>query len=72
MRDHGQGISAEALKRLFDPFFTTKPDGLGVGLPISRSIVEAAGGRISGQNVPAGGAVFRVWLPAATEVGAPL
>jgi len=66
VRDHGQGISAEALERLFDPFFTTKPDGLGVGLSITRSIVEAAGGRISAQNVPAGGAVFRVWLPAAS------
>jgi signal transduction histidine kinase len=65
VRDHGQGISTEAVQRLFDPFFTTRPDGLGVGLSITRSIVEAAGGRISGQNVPAGGAVFRVWLPKA-------
>lgn len=62
-RDHGAGIPPEAMHRLFDPFFTTKADGLGVGLSIARSIVEAAGGRISAQNDPAGGAVFRVWLP---------
>jgi C4-dicarboxylate-specific signal transduction histidine kinase len=64
-RDHGPGIPPEALQRLFDPFFTTKAEGLGVGLSITRSIVEAAGGRISAHNHPDGGAVFRVWLPEA-------
>jgi C4-dicarboxylate-specific signal transduction histidine kinase len=64
--DRGPGIRADALGRLFEPFFTTKPDGLGVGLSISRSILEAAGGRITADNDPAGGAVFRVWLPAST------
>lgn len=69
VRDHGPGIAADVLQRLFDPLFTTKADGLGVGLAITRSIVEAAGGHISAQNVPAGGAVFRVWLPGASPGG---
>ena len=64
VRDHGPGLSPEALPRLFDPFFTTKDDGLGVGLAISRSIIEAAGGRIAAANAPGGGARFTVWLPA--------
>ncbi|BCS33091.1 hypothetical protein TBR22_A23170 [Luteitalea sp. TBR-22] len=69
VRDHGPGIAAGALQRLFDPFFTTKPNGLGVGLAITRSIVEAAGGLITAENVAAGGAVFRVWLPTAPAEG---
>jgi signal transduction histidine kinase len=69
-RDHGPGIPPEAIGRLFDPFFTTKPDSLGVGLSITRSIVEAAGGRITAHNDPDGGAVFRVWLPAMSTLGA--
>lgn len=67
VRDHGPGIAPEVMPRLFDPFFTTKADGLGVGLAITRSIVESARGRITASNVPAGGAAFRVWLPDATR-----
>ena len=62
--DHGPGIPDDVLGRLFDPFFTTKADGLGVGLAISRSILEAAGGRITAANGETAGATFRVWLPA--------
>ena len=64
VRDHGPGIAPDVLPRLFEPFFTTKPEGLGVGLPISRSILEAAGGRIRAENAADGGARFVVWLPA--------
>ncbi|BCS33092.1 hypothetical protein TBR22_A23180 [Luteitalea sp. TBR-22] len=69
VRDFGPGIPPDVLPRLFDPFFTTKPDGLGVGLAISRSIIEAVGGRISAAPAEGVGAVFRVWLPAHADVG---
>jgi signal transduction histidine kinase len=62
--DTGQGITQENLKRLFDSFFTTKPNGLGMGLAISQSIIVAHGGRITAQNNESGGATFRFALPA--------
>lgn len=62
--DAGPGILPEAMNRLFTSFFTTKPEGLGIGLSLSRTIVEAHGGRILGSNNPDGmGATFRVVLP---------
>ena len=58
--DNGDGISPENLKRLFDPFFTTKPDGMGMGLAISQTIIQAHEGRITAENNPAGGATLRM------------
>jgi len=68
--DNGDGIPADALVRVFEPFFTTKPNGLGMGLAISRSIVQAHGGRLQAANNEAGGASFAFTLPAA-ERGTP-
>jgi PAS domain S-box-containing protein len=63
VRDSGSGLDAANLDRLFDSFYTTKPNGMGMGLSISRSIVEAHGGRlVATQNAPHG-AVFRFTLP---------
>ncbi len=56
--DTGPGIAPEVLERLFQPFMTTKPQGMGVGLSISRSIIEAHGGRIWAEANPGGGALF--------------
>jgi PAS domain S-box-containing protein len=63
VRDHGPGIPPEHLKHLFDPFFTTKEDGMGMGLAICRSVVEAHGGSLAAWNDAEGGAVFEVVLP---------
>jgi signal transduction histidine kinase len=52
------------MTRIFDPFYTTKPDGLGIGLSISRSILEVHGGELTAGNQPSGGAEFVVALPA--------
>jgi C4-dicarboxylate-specific signal transduction histidine kinase len=66
IRDEGPGIRAEHLGRIFEPFFTTKNgDGAGLGLAISSEIVHALGGELRAENDPAGGACFRVDLPAA-------
>lgn len=63
VEDTGAGIAEADLAHLFDAFFTTRSDGMGMGLSISRSIVEAHGGRIEAANRPDGGASFRVCLP---------
>jgi two-component system, LuxR family, sensor kinase FixL len=61
--DSGPGVPAEVRDHLFDPFFTTKPGGMGMGLAISRSIVQDHGGRIDADNNAAGGATFSFTLP---------
>ena len=68
--DTGPGIGPDAAARLFEPFFTTKPSGLGVGLSISRGIVEAHGGEMHAENNAAGGAIFRFTLPLQSVSGA--
>ncbi len=65
--DTGQGIDAEKLAHVFDAFFTTKPNGMGMGLPISRTIVESHGGRLWAENNNGSGATFRFTLPPAGE-----
>jgi len=63
VRDSGCGIPAHNIPRLFTHFFTSKPDGLGMGLSISRSIVEAHGGRLDVENNPDRGATFYFTIP---------
>jgi len=67
--DTGHGISTEMAEQLFTPFITTKPQGMGVGLSISRTIIEAHGGRIWVEPNPAGGTVFRFTLRAVRDEG---
>jgi PAS domain S-box-containing protein len=69
--DNGIGISAENANRLFDAFFTTKSNGLGMGLSICRSIVEAHGGRMSASSNEGAGATFQIVLPLQREVTLP-
>jgi signal transduction histidine kinase len=64
VRDTGPGLNPESLERLFDPFYTTKPGGMGMGLSICRSIVEAHGGRVWAAANVAQGASFHFSLPA--------
>jgi signal transduction histidine kinase len=56
--DNGPGIPADRLGRLFEPFYTTKAAGMGMGLPVSKTIIEAHGGKLTAENRPAGGACF--------------
>jgi len=65
--DTGSGIALEIREQLFQPFITTKPTGMGVGLSISRTIIEAHGGRIAVQPNPGGGTVFRFTLRAVSH-----
>jgi signal transduction histidine kinase len=61
--DSGPGVSPEVFDKVFDPFYTTKSGGLGMGLPISRTIIEAHGGRLWAEHAPSGrGLTFRFTL----------
>jgi two-component system sensor kinase FixL len=71
VQDTGKGIAESDLQQVFAPFFSTKGEGLGVGLSISRSIVETYGGRIWAENDPDGGAIFRVRVPAPSTAAGP-
>ena len=71
VEDAGQGIPESHLAQLFEPFFTTKRDGLGMGLSISRSILELHGAQISAHNVAGGGARFFCVLPRHGRVAVP-
>ncbi len=67
MHDLGPGIHPSIAGRLFEPFVTTKPNGMGLGLLVTRSIVEDHGGKIMARPNPAGGSIFTFTLPAAKK-----
>jgi PAS domain S-box-containing protein len=66
VRDTGPGIGGHLMRRIFEPFFTTKPGGLGMGLAISRAIIEAHGGQLWAESQPGTGAIFHFTLPFAS------
>jgi signal transduction histidine kinase len=67
VRDSGNGIDPIAGANIFEPFFTTKPKGMGMGLAIARSIIEAHGGQLSARRNPDRGSTFEITLPALQE-----
>jgi two-component system, LuxR family, sensor kinase FixL len=69
--DTGSGLSEEIVVRLFQPFVTTKPTGMGVGLSISKRIVEAHGGEMWAEPNPQGGTRFRFTLETSSAAGGP-
>jgi PAS domain S-box-containing protein len=69
--DKGRGIARECPPRLFEPFFTTKPSGMGVGLAVSKTIIEAHQGILWAENDPTGGARFRFTVPVSPGAAVP-
>ena len=69
VRDKGPGINETLIKRIFEAFYTTKPQGLGMGLAICKSIIEAHGGRLWAENNPEGGATFSFTIPICETTG---
>ncbi len=65
--DNGPGIAADKIQQVFEPFFSSKPHGLGMGLAISRGIIEAHGGRLWARNTETSGAIFTFSLPSAMQ-----
>ena len=63
VEDTGSGITPEVMHRLFEPLFTTKLRGIGLGLAVSKKLVEANGGRIEVQSEPGQGSTFSLYLP---------
>jgi signal transduction histidine kinase len=72
VEDSGKGVADSDLARVFEPFFSTKQEGLGMGLSISRSIVQAHGGQIWAESRAGGGAIFHCLLPVAQQAAAAL
>src|SRR4051794_26128443 len=70
--DTGPGIAADHLKSVFNPFFTTKPQGMGMGLAIVRTIIEAHRGQVVAENQPSGGALFTIRIPIARGRSTPV
>jgi signal transduction histidine kinase len=64
VEDTGPGLEPAIAQRIFEPFFTTKPDGMGMGLSICRSIIEAHGGRLWAAGCEPRGALFQFMIPA--------
>jgi signal transduction histidine kinase len=63
VKDTGTGITPGNMKKLFEPLFTTKPKGIGLGLAVSRKLVEANSGRIEAQSEAGQGSTFTLYLP---------
>jgi C4-dicarboxylate-specific signal transduction histidine kinase len=70
VKDFGPGLAPEVTSRLFQPFVTTKPHGMGMGLAVSRTIIEAHGGRLWAASSAGQGAIFRFTVPLADEAPA--
>jgi signal transduction histidine kinase len=66
--DTGPGFAEGDLRRIFEPFFSTKQKGLGIGLALCRTIVEAHGGGVSARHRPGGGAILEFTLPIAEDI----
>ena len=66
LRDSGPGLASQVLDHLFEPFVSTRPGGLGLGLSLCANLASAMGGALSAQNMPSGGAEFRLELPLAS------
>jgi signal transduction histidine kinase len=71
VQDTGLGFQPGQAARAFEPFYTTREDGLGIGLPLARSIVEDHGGVLVADSLPGWGAAFHLELPAAAPAGSP-